>query len=374
MRTRAAAAAARVKPVRVALPLVGGRARAPLGEAGARMRAKLLTGLSTDAKGWRKYRTEFSRYVDFCEENELVWASMLNENVLAYIDARCAGVGNAISAQQWRTQLWNAAEREHGLRAYDKVRDGPFWQRAFKGLAVVHGSDSKTPRALTSDVLMQVHERLRPDVERDPVEYNDWLHLITAQQLLLRPNEHTGERSQCVAGNVRIGRSATGTRTFMYVFAKGSTKGERKKGIVGPSQKARLRSATLADEDREAVVVPAQPGSPLCLIEAWEPMWLRRELGSFPERPLFPGVKANGRFLKTAMTLREWNVRLKALLRAAGVAEGYSANGTRPGRRSDLGAAGVSVSDRNTAGRWASNAGERYDRLGHDFADRLPRL
>ena len=197
---------------------------------------------------------------------------------------------------------------------------------------------------------------------------------VTAQQLLLRPNEHTGERSQCVAGNVRIGRSATGTRTFMYVFAKGSTKGERKRGIVGPSQKVRLRSATLADEDREAVVVPAQPGSPLCLIEAWEPMWLRRELGSFLERPLFPGVKANGRFLKTAMTLREWNVRLKALLRAAGVAEGYSANGTRPGRRSDLGAAGVSVSDRNTAGRWASSAGERYDRLGHDFADRLPRL
>ena len=344
-------------------------------EEGAAAIAKAITGLSAGPGTRKKYTGEFGRYHAFCVEQSLNFAAMKNENVLAYIDARCAQVGNSVSAGQWRSQLWMHAEVVHGCRAYGPA-DEPFWRRAYKGLATKYGCDSVTPPALTRAKMLRVYEALEPDIKRDPYEYNDWLHLLASYHFLWRPNEHTGAGGRhCVAGNIRVKKTPKGNRAIVYTFKRGTTKGERLRGVVGPSRKA-LRSATLADSGREATLTREMPGSPLCLIAALAPMWQLRSLGEHPERLLFPSTRGD-RFHVTPMTAKEWNQRMKAMMNKAGVT-GYTARAARSGRRADLGAEGVIEETKDAVGRWrrrrgtGSSAGRQYDRLSIPMADQLP--
>ena len=350
-------------------------AAAPLKMAGARARALSIVGGSSLVMTRKKYRGEFGRYHKFCVDNELNYAAMDNECILAFIDSRCKAVKNSVSARQWRSQIWSHAEQKLGLRAYDEGTDGRFWKRAYKGLAVRHGCDSFTPNALGKRELLKIRAALDPDITRDPVGYNDWLHLLFSKQLTLRPNEHTGAGAKCVAGNIRFKRTSSGVKTLVYTFARGSTKGERLRGERGPSVKAQ-RSSFLTDSGREATLAREMPGSPLCLIDALRPMWELRMLKSNPKRLLFPDTR-KGKFRREPMSGKEWNRRLKAMLKLAGISKKFTARSTRPGQRADLLAAGVSEENRDQLGRWASRnrktAGAKYDRLQIDVAELLPK-
>lgn len=349
----------------------------PLGTAGAALRARAITGLSAAQKAQDKYRAEFARYHGFCVYHGLDWFAMKNDNVLAFLEERCESVGNAISAPQWRSHLWTHAEREQGCRAYDESTDGPFWARAYKGLTTKYGADSAIPLALTRRELLLIYDAMRPDIERDPIGYVDWVHLLFSYHFQMRPNEHTGARARCVAKNLSFERSRKGARVLVYTFQRGTTKGERKRGIVGPSRKA-LRSSVMANGQRESTLTREMPGSPICLLAALTPMIALRRLHKRPNRLLFPSARG-GRFHNVPMTAGEWNKRLKAMLRKADIAESFTARGVRAGRRADFGAAGLNTECKDQLGRWAvpkgkgSSAGARYDRLSVDIADRLPR-
>ena len=348
-----------------------------MGEDGANERARIIATMAADKKSRDKGQKEFERFKEFCDREGLAYERMRNEDVLAYIDARCRTEGNAVSAGQWRSQLWSYAAQEMGLRKYSE-EDMPFWKRAYKGLAVAHGNDSKTPAALTSEELRRVHETIQPDIHKDPIGYNDWLHLLFSQQMSLRPNEHTGlGGASCVAGNISVKKTSTGVRAMVYTFLKGTTKGEKLRGVKGPSLKAQ-RQACLADSGREATLAREMKGSPLCLFSAMRPMWALRKLGENPEKMLFPSVKGN--ILRLApMTGAEWNRRLRAMLKRAGVDGNYSSRSVRPGRRTDLGIHGLTEATKDQLGRWSSrgrdggsSAGRRYDRLHPETANLLP--
>ena len=242
-------------------PLAKGPAVAPLGEAGARARARELTDASLTDTGWRKYRREFEKYVAFCEQHELSWAPMYNEHVLAYIDERCRAAGNAISAEQWRSQLWNYAERKEKLRAYNTATDGPFWERAYHGLAKAYGKDSDIPNPLDAHVLQLAYDIIKPSIRRDALEYHDWAHVLMSYHLTMRPGEHTGRASKCVAGNFEFSRTRKGTRAIVYRFPRGSTKSERKQGIYGASTKALKRGSTFLGKNRPITIARSMPGS-----------------------------------------------------------------------------------------------------------------
>ena len=347
-----------------------------LGSDGANERARAILALAREEKSHDKYKKEFEKFREFCEREALDYKLMRNEDVLSFIDERCAETGNAVSAGQWRSQIWNYAEKELGLREYAEA-DKPFWKQAYKGLASRHGCDSATPSALTSEELRQVKEAICPDIDKDPIGYNDWVHLLFSQQMSLRPNEHTGPGgARCVAGNISVKTTSTGVRAMIYTFQRGSTKGEKLRGVRGPSHKAQ-RKACLADNGREATLTREMKGSPLCLFSALRPMWKLRKMGENPEKMLFPSAK--GRiFGTTPMTGAEWNRRLRGMLKLAGLEGNYSSRSVRPGRRTDLGVQGLTEATKDQLGRWSSrgkegsSSGRRYDRLHPESANLLP--
>ena len=354
-------------------------ARIPLGLAGARALSHAIRRGAVAEAGQEKYAAEFGRYRAFCELEQLDWRVMDNDVVLAYLEKRCGGVKNSASAEQWRTQLWRGAQLEHGARTYDVVADGPFWKEAYVGLAARHGCDKATPPALTDGPLLRIHASEKPDYARDPVAYVDWVHLLLSQAMLLRPNEHTGETQSCYARNIAFPVTSKGTRLLELFHEKGGTKGERRAGIRGYSAGARgqaQRSAALASSGRVASLAREKPGSPLCLLTAFLPMWRARKLAKHPERPLFPHIYKGG-FSQAPMGGAQWNTRLKAMLLRAGVTEKFTSRGARSGGRTSLATAGVKRSTRDQLGRWGvrkgeSRSGALYDRIEHDTADLLP--
>jgi len=350
----------------------------PMGAAGARDLAGAILRDAVQEEGRGKYATEFAKYRAFCDAERLDWRPMENETVLVYLDSRCKEQQNSVSAEQWRSQLWTEATREHGARPYSLAADGPFWKRAYIGLARRYGCDHAVPLGLTGEPMLQVVERLKPDYDRNPLEYMDFVHMLMSHSWMLRPNEHTGPRHSCYARNVRFLRTKVGTELVEITFEKGSTKGERRDGVVGYSKSARgqaLRAATLAASGRYVTFARSKPGSPLCPVTVLRNVWRLRKLDRYPDRLLFPSVRYG--FLSQApMSGAEWNRRLRSLLARAGVKEKYSSRCARPGGRTELGDAANSVKD--ALGRWraprgsASSAGARYDRLDHRIADSLP--
>jgi hypothetical protein len=359
-------------------PLEG--ARPPLGISGARALSRAIRLDGVDPEGRDKYGKEFARYRAFCEREELDWRPMDNDVVLAYLDQRCAGVKNSASAEQWRTQLWRGAEMAHGTRKYDPAADGPFWKESYVALAARHGCDRETPPALSDGPLRKIYESEKPDYDRDPIGYVDWVHLLLSQAMLLRPNEHTGPTQSCYARNFAFPVTSQGTQLVELTHEKGCTKGERRAGIRGYSGGAvgqAQRSATHAASGRVTSLAREKPGSPLCLLSALRPMWQRRQLGKHPERPLFPHIFKGG-FSQAPMDGAQWNRRLKAMLARAGLTEvKYTSRGARSGGRTALATQGVPRSTRDQLGRWGvrkgeSRAGALYDRIEHDAADLLP--
>ena len=86
-----------------------------------------------------------------------------------------------------------------------------------------------------------------------------------------------------------------------------------------------------------------------------------------PSAPLFP---YNGRCLNAD----EFNVRLRALTKAAGISEDVTARSFRSGRRTDLQNAGLDKKIICWLGRWRSvKASEEYQRVNEDLHQLLPK-
>jgi hypothetical protein len=180
----------------------------------------------------------------------------------------------------------------------------------------------------------------------DPFLQLVWSHTLVAYRFLLRPNEFTGE-SDARLGHMIQGDPEVGGRLPVTLLLF-DTKGTRRMNL-GPFA-------------RETTFGYALPGHALDF-SAPLATWVQR-YGMDGNDLLFPGWDSlTGRPSKTTMAPAVYNSGLKKLMRLGGYV-GYTAQGLRAGRRTDLTEAGVPEPVIMRLGRWRSaSSSERYNRL-----------
>ena len=99
-------------------------------------------------------------------------------------------------------------------------------------------------------------------------------------------------------------------------------------------------------------------GNNICPVALLQEYFERHNLSKYPEAPLFAKLRMNGSRHPNVITLSQYNSGLAHLFQSANLKKG-TARGSRPGRRTELGAAGAQDSVVTTLGRWSQFSSSR---------------
>ena len=204
----------------------------PLGKDGLYASVRGLLRHAVTPTTARKYAGAFESYAYFCHAHDVPSDVLDRVIVAAWLYDKCDLADNAISVQQWRTQLYAHAHYTLGAPKFDALADGPYFKGVDNALRNLYGCTSTSPPALTARILLSAYEAVRPDPFKGLRTWVLWVHLLFAYHLMLRPNEHTGAESELVAGNVTFGTSPTTKVRFVSLRITAS-KGLRKQQAVG---------------------------------------------------------------------------------------------------------------------------------------------
>ena len=292
-----------------------------------------------------RYRREYGQYCAIIAQQQggVSPSPVTGEKLATYIVERVRACGSATSAEQWLSQVVGYAERFDTVRISYEGRQ--LLRQVLSGLGNLYGRSSTQRPPIRGYMLRLVGARAAAAIAANPFLELVWSHTLVAYRFLLRPNEFTGETRarlcDLIQGPSEQGRVAMTLRLF-------DTKGTR-----------RLH---LGKDAEETTFGYAMPGDALDFAAPLA-RWVQRYAMEGTDL-LFPGWDSIARRpSQETITADAYNKGLKRLLRLAGF-EGFSAQGLRAGRRTDLTEAGVRERTIMRLGRWHSeSSSERYNRL-----------
>jgi hypothetical protein len=260
------------------------------------------------------------------------------ESIGIFLMAKCKAVGNAASFAQWKSHVTRTA---HKLGDLDPEGiDTKLLSELEWACGKLYGQASTQCEPWGSEELQQVWDKIHPSPAKDLKEYSIYVQAVVTMATMGRPGDLSGK--QCVA---RV-------KDITFIPADSELPYGGIDIILHNSKKMRL-TGKHGKEHMLAMGMNARETGGLCPVTHLKRLMAIHSLESTPDAFIFAKVRGDGsRHSNKVITLGQYNAGLKKLFKAAGLPE-PTARGSRPGRRTELGASGALDTVVTTLGRWS---------------------
>ena len=300
----------------------------------------------------KAYMCTYRDYKSFCARLGYS-GKATTESIGMFLMAKSKAVGNAASFAQWKTHITRTAHKLGELDP-DGV-DTKLLSELEWACGKLYGHASTQCEPWGSEELQQVWDRVRPSPSKDLKEYSIFVQAVVTMATMGRPGDLGGP--QCVA---RVG-------DISFVDADDELPFGGIDIMLHNSKKMRL-TGKHGKEHMLAMGVGNEETGGICPVTHLRRLMAIHDLGSEPKAFIFAKIRGDGsRHTDKAITLGQYNSGLKKLFARAGLPE-PTARGSRPGRRTELGAQDALDSVVTTLGRW-------YDYMsGRPYSRQCPAL
>jgi len=300
------------------------------------------------------YEKTVQRYEQHCSDFKVPAFPMDYFKAGDFLYARCKELTppNTATWPAWQSQL---------LRGVVLLRGQPEPTAEIRGrLNDLHlsarqelGHESTAPPEAGSDKLVAMWAALRPDPDKNRLEWTIMVYSVFAYSFVLRPGE---------LAEGKANRSKVTSRLKHLKFLP--TSAERPHGgmtLVIPTDKSARRKKTI---DYKTVYAPGC-GGPMCPVGLMQQYWevYNLDRAERQEEPIFAEMDATGtRLAARVITQSSVNRTLQVLCARANV-DRHTSRATRAGRRNDRIGSGAPSPVVERVGRWASESAQQaYER------------
>lgn len=310
---------------------------APFGQKGdyqALLDEKCYEALDAKSAYWSTYND----YMDTMAEAGY-FGMVTGETLGIYLLKKCEAAKNAASFPYWASHILVIGRREKNLDFAEGDRGT--LKKLKWACSKLYGESNMQAEEWGTHELELMASRVAPDPDKDLKEWNIFVQAVTMENTMVRPGDFCGRKA--------------GVKVKHVSFLPPSTKLPYGGIDITIDNSKRQRLAGKRDIEHAMGVGTGNSVCPVALLEEY---FERHNLSRYPEAPLFAKLRGNGSRCPTVMLLSQYNSGLAALFKGAGIKKG-TARGSRPGRRTELGAAGAQDSVVTTLGRWSQFSSSR---------------
>lgn len=284
-------------------------------------------------------------YLAFCAKLGYV-GKATTESIGIYLMAKCKAACNAASFAQWKSHITRTA---HSYGELDSGVDTKLLSELEWACGKLYGHESKQCEPWGSQELQVVWDKVLPSPTKDLKEYSIFVQAVVTMATMGRPGDLSGK--QCVA---RV-------KDITFIPADGELPFGGLDILLQNSKKMRL-TGKYGKEHMLAMGMTEEETGGLCPVTHLRRLITIHKLSGEPEAFIFAKVRGDGSRHNKAISLGQYNAGLRRLFEKAGLPR-VTARGSRPGRRTELGAKGALDSVVTTLGRWSDYmSGRPYSR------------